>query len=412
MIQFKETFFQVLRYIRQYKLRTFMTMFGLIWGTMTVILLLAFGVGLKKAMSKNMHGMGDGIAIMWPGSTSIPYNGYGRDRRIRFHADDIPILRREIPEIKYISQEYSEWGIPVRVGDKVNKTSVAGIIPEYGPMRNVWPQPGGRWLHDPDIKDRKRVAFIGNKLKDLLFGEQTNAVGKYIMIGDSPFMVIGVLRKKTQPSCYTTRDQDRVYIPASTFESFFGHRYLANIVYKLHDPTKNEYVENRLNQVYAKMYVFDPTDKETLHIWDTTEMDKFIHYFSLGFNIFMGVIGVFTLIVGGIGLANIMYVVVQERTREIGVKRAVGAKRTHIMSQLIQETFIILGFGAFLGFMLAVLLIKAISLFPLKDIVGHPELSWSVAIISSLILVLIGFIAGFFPARKAARLNVVDCLRF
>jgi putative ABC transport system permease protein len=406
------TISEVFRYLRQYKSRTFLTMFGIVWGTMTVILLLAFGVGVKKSMSKNMHGMGDGIAILWPGRTSIPYEGYGRDRGIRFREEDAELLRHEIPEILYISPEYSRYGVPVRVGDKVNQTSVAGIIPEYGPMRNIWWQEGGRWISDLDVQERKRVAFIGNKLKDLLFGEETDAIGKYIHVGDSPFVVIGVLRKKTQPSCYTTRDQDRVYIPVSTFASYFGHRYLNNMIYKPKDPRQYEYLQTRLYEVLGKKYKFDPKDKEALGIWDTTEMDRFIHYFTLGLNIFMGLIGVITLIVGGIGLANIMYVVVQERTREIGIKRAVGAKRRHIMGQFILEAFVIISLAAAIGFILAVILIRLISMLPIEDYVGYPEMSFTVAIVAITILGVIGFLAGFFPARRAARLQVVDSIRF
>lgn len=169
MSRLLDTIREIFHYLRQYKSRTFMTMFGLIWGTITVIVLLAFGVGVERSMSKNMHGMGDGIAIMWPNRTSIPYEGYGRDRRVRFLEEDAALLKREIKEIEFCSQEYGTWGIPIRVGDKVNKTNVAGVVPEYGPMRNIWWQPGGRWINDLDIKERKRVAFIGDKIKNETF---------------------------------------------------------------------------------------------------------------------------------------------------------------------------------------------------------------------------------------------------
>ena len=412
MSHFSDTLREIFYYLRQYKARTFMTMFGIIWGTVTIVVLLAFGVGVKRSMSKNMHGMGDGIAIMWPGRTSIPFQGYGRNRSIRFIEEDATLLKREIKNIAFCSPEYSAWGVRVRRGDKVNQTSVAGIIPEYGPMRNIWPQEGGRWIHDLDIKDRKRVAFIGNKLKDLLFGEQTNAVGQYIYIGDSPFIVVGVLRVKTQPSTYATRDQDRVYIPASTFASIFGYRYINNIVYKLHDARFAEETQDDIYRVLGKKYVFDENDREALGIWDTTEMDKFIHYFTLGMNVFLGLIGTITLVVGGIGLANIMYVVVQERTREIGIRRSIGAKKRHIMSQFIIESFIIIGFGALIGFTIAFVLLQLVAMMPIEEYVGTPDLSWPVAFISIFILGLVGFVAGYFPSRKAAEMQVVESLRF
>jgi len=403
---------EILHYLRQYKSRTFMTMFGIIWGTMTVIILLAFGTGVKKSMSKNMHGMGDGIAILWPGKTSLPFEGYGREREIRFREEDADLLRREISGIAAISPEYSRWGMPVRVGETVNQPNIAGIIPEYGPMRNIWPQPGGRWLNDLDIAQSRRVAFIGNKLKDLLFGEGSDAVGKYFYVGNVPFQVIGVLREKIQPSSYSQRDQDRVFIPTSTFAALFGHRYVNNMVYKIKDPRQNKVVEGEIFRVLGKKNKFDPKDNQALFVWDTTEMDKFIFYFSLGMNIFLGLIGVITLVVGGIGLANIMYVVIQERTREIGIRRSVGAKRRHILGQFILEGFMIIAFSAIIGFVLAYIIIKLIGLLPIEEYVGHPELSPFVVLVSITILGLIGFLAGFFPARRASRLEIVDCLKF
>jgi putative ABC transport system permease protein len=359
-----------------------------------------------------MHGIGEGIAIVWPGRTSLPFKGYGKDRRIRLREDDASLVKREIKEIEFCSQEYSHWGIPVRIKENVNKPNLTGIIPEYGPMRNIWPQTGGRWLNDLDLKHQRRVVFLGNRLKDFLFGESTEAVGKYVHVGEIPFLIIGVLKPKTQSSSYSQRDRDRAFIPASTFSAIYGHRYINNFVYKVRDPRKSEYVQSRLYEVLGKKYKFDPKDEETLWIWDTTEMDKFIYYFSLGFNLFLGVIGVITLVVGGIGLANIMYVVVQERIREIGIKRAVGAKKRHIMNQFVTEAFIIIGIGAFFGFILAFIIIKLISMLPIEEYVGHPVFNLPVALISISVLGIIGFLAGYFPSRKAARLIVVDCLRF
>lgn len=412
MHRFFETIHEIVRYLRQYKSRTFLTMFGIIWGTMTVIVLLAFGVGVRKSMSKNMHGMGDGIAIVWPGRTSIPFQGYGRNRNIRFRVEDTELLRKEVEELLFISPEYSKWDLPIRVGEQIKKTNVAGVIPEYGPMRNIWPQVGGRWLNDLDLKERKRVAFIGNKLNDFLFGEGTNGVGKYILIGETPFLVIGVMRKKTQPSSYTTRDQDRICIPTTTFESLFGDRYLHNMIYKVKNPKLYKTAQQRLYEVLGKKYTFDPKDKETLGIWDTTEMDKFIVSFSLGMKIFLGLIGTITLIVGGIGLANIMYVVVQERIREIGIRRSVGAKKNDILGQFLFESFLIISVSAVIGFIMAFIIIQLVALLPIEEYVGRPELSASVAITTILILSLVGFLAGYFPARKASKLIVVDCLRY
>ena len=406
---------EIFHYLRQYKARTAMTMFGLIWGTLTVILLLAFGVGVQKQMSKNMHGLGDGIAIVWPGRTSIPFEGYGRDRRIRLTEDDIELVRSEVKDILRISPEFSRWGSAVRVKDKINRPNVTGIIPEYGEMRNIWPETGGRWINELDLEHKRRIVFLGNRLRDFLFGENAQVIGKYVFIDETPYKVVGVMKKKTQNSSYNQRDRDRAFIPMTTFKSVFGYRYISNFVYQIGDPRIRHSVQQQVYNTLGKKFKFDPKDEETLGIWDTTSFDEFIFYFTLGFNIFMGIIGVITLIVGGIGLANIMYVVVQERTPEIGIRRSVGAKGYHIFGQFMFESFVIIGIGAFIGFVLAVTLIQLIAALPLedmKDAVGTPELNPMVAVITIIVLATIGFVAGYFPARRAAKLNVIDCLRY
>jgi putative ABC transport system permease protein len=406
-----ETLKEIFYYLRQYKGRTFMTLFGIIWGTVSIVVLLAFGVGVHSSMSKNMHGMGESIAILWPGRTSVPWMGFGRDRFIQLMEEDAELLRREIPEIRSISPEYSKWNAPLRYGEQINKPNISGIIPEYAAMRNIQSAPGGRWIDELDLKERKRVVFLGDELAKFLFGEGNQIVGKYIFIGDSPFLVIGVLTHKSQNSSYSSRDQDRAFIPASTFQSMFGARRIENIVYQINGPLQSEFVQQRIYDVLGKKKGFDPKDKQALGIWDTTEMDKFVYYFSLGFNLFMGLIGVMTLTVGGIGLANIMYVVVQERTAEIGIRRSIGARRFHIMSQFLLESFIIVTVGAVIGFVLAILIIKGIAAMPYEEFVGDPKLSLSVALITMIILGMVGMVAGYFPARKASQLSVIECLR-
>lgn len=406
---------EILHYLGQYKARTAMTMFGIIWGTMTVIILLSFGMGVKKQMSKNMHGIGEGITLVWPGRTSIPFEGYGRDRQIRLNEDDIELIRSEVKEIQRISPEFSKWGTTIRVGEQINRPNITGILPEFGHMRNILPAEGGRWLNDLDVKLKRRVVFIGNRLRDFLFGDNADAVGKYVYIGETPFMVIGVMRPKTQPSSYNSRDRDRAFIAYTTFKSMFGYRYISNFVYQVADPGISPVVRKKVYATLGKKFKFDPEDKETLGIWDTTSFDVFIENFSTGFTLFMGLIGVITLIVGGIGLANIMYVVVQERTREIGVRRSVGAKGRNIFGQFIFEAFVVIGVGALIGFALAIALIYLMSVIPMEDVkdaVGTPVFNPLVAIVTIFILSSIGFLAGYFPARRAAKLNVIDCLRY
>ena len=395
--------------LRAQKLRAFLTMFGIVWGTVAIIVLIAFGVGFKKQMSINMHGIGESIAIMFPGKTTKAWEGFGIGRPMSFREEDARLVGSQVPGIRAISPEFGRR-TPTRVGQNILTPLVSGIYPIYADMRNIIPEQGGRFINDIDMKQRRRVTVIGDKVKEFLFG-QSDALGKIIYVGEVPFMVIGVMQKKTQSSSYNSRDQDRIFIPASTHSSIYGSIYLNNIIYQVKDPREGEAVSEQVRQVLAKRYKFDPADKDAVWIWDTTSFDKFIFYFFLGFNIFMGLIGSFTLGVAGIGVANIMFIVVQERIKEIGVKRAVGAKRSNILFQFFMETFFIVGLGSALGFLIAFGIIQVLQYVPIKEYVGTPELSLEVAIATVTILCVIGLFAGLMPARRAANLDVVECLR-
>jgi putative ABC transport system permease protein len=404
------TISEFVRDLHAQKLRTAMTVFGIVWGTVAIIVLLAFGMGFKKQLGIQMHGIGESIAIMFPGSTTKPYQGFGIGRQISFSEEDAKLLESQVPGIGKISPEYSSHETPLRYGANIINTAAAGVYPIYSEMRNVTPELGGRFIDEPDMRDRKRVALIGDGVKKLLFGDG-DAIGKVFYVGEVPFTVIGVMVKKTQNSSYNRRDQDRIFIPASTFASVFGAAHIQNIIYIPKNPTKSEEVQSSVRQILSKKYKFDPEDKDAVWIWDTTEMDKFLFYFFLGFNIFLGMIGSFTLAVGGIGVANIMYIVVQERVREIGVKRAVGANKRTILFQFFMESLFIIAIGSLIGFGIAYGIIQILQLLPIKEFVGTPELSLEVACITAFVLGLVGIAAGFLPARRAANLNVVECLR-
>ena len=410
MDNLRTTIIEFLRDLRAQKLRTFLTIFGIIWGTVAIVVLLAFGMGFKKQLASNMHGIGESVAIMFPGSTTKPYEGFGIGRPVSLIEEDARLIATQVPEIAKISPEYAAGDEQVRLGENIINTLVSGVYPVYSEMRNIIPDSGGRFIDDMDLRDRKRVALIGNEVKRLLFGE-SDAVGKIFYVGQTPFLVVGVMQKKTQPSSYNRRDQDRVFIPASTFTSVFGATHLRNIIYIPRDPRRSDEVNASVREVLGRRYRFDPTDRDAIWIWDTSEFDKFIFYFFLAFNIFMGLIGSFTLGVGGIGVANIMYIVVQERVKEIGIKRAVGAKRRTILFQFFMETFFIIAIGSAIGFMIAWGLTALMQYIPIKEFVGTPEISIEVALATAAVLAVIGLASGFFPARRAANLNVVDCLR-
>jgi len=402
---------QFLRDMRSQKLRTFLTLFGIIWGTASVVLLLAFGKGLHAQNQKSMHGLGERIVILWGGRTSKPFMGFGRGRGIMLREEDALLLNKEIRQMGGVSPEYSQWNTTMRYEKNTVTQNMVGIYPIFGELRNIYPELGGRFINSIDLKDKTRVVFIGNKLKEDLLGKK-EAVGKYIFIDNVPFLVVGVMEKKPQDSNYSGRDENKAFIPATTFSAMYGYRYVADIIFKPKDARQSEFVKKQVYKVLGKKFKFDPEDEEALMMWDTTEMEKFLTYFFLAFRAFLVIIGTFTLIVGGIGVSNIMNVVVEERTKEIGIKMSLGAKKRHILSQFIFETLMITFFGGLIGFLFSMLVVKVFPFFKLEEYMGTPEISSSSTLIAVGVLGLVGLISGFFPARRAANLNPVQALKF
>jgi putative ABC transport system permease protein len=399
---------QLFRDLRSQKLRTFLTVFGIVWGTVAVSLLLAFGQGLHKQLIKSIAGLGDRIVIAFPARTSLPYEGLGKGRRVTVYEEDVQAIAQEAAGLESISSEYTD-SFKVHQGDKTMAVDVSGVYPIFGRMRNLIPKAGGRFVNAMDIDNRRRVAFLGDQFAKDLFGEE-DPIGKVFIAQGSPFLVVGVLQEKEQDSSYSGRDKDKLFIPATTFKAITGQKFVDLFIYKAATPEGNKAVTAEVNRVLGRRLHYDPKDTEAVKIWDTTEMFSFMDAFMLGFQLFLGIIGSLTLVVGGIGVSNIMNVVVEERTREIGIKMALGAKSGSILKQFLMETMVLTGTGGAIGLLISIGICSA---FPanLVEYVGLPVVSPYVAALTASALGLVGLLAGYFPARDASRLDPVVAMK-
>lgn len=408
MVTFKDVFKQLIRDVKSEKLRTFLTVFGIVWGTVAISLMLAFGTGLHKNLIKSTAGLGDRIVIAWPGLTSIPYEGLGKGRRIRITEEDLA-ASRNIAGLKAISSEYSN-NMRVEYGTKTMSVDTSGVAVEFGDMRNLIPQMGGRFINAIDVADQRRVAFLGDKLSKDFFGGSP-AVGKTLLVNQSPFLVVGVLKEKDQDSNYSGPDRDKMFVPSTTFRALTGSKYVNNFVFQAATASETKEVIKRLSTAMGKRLRFDSKDKEALSIWDTTEQFQFFDIFMLAFNSFLGIVGVLTLIVGGIGVSNIMNVVVEERTREIGIKMALGAKQRWILTQFLMETMLVTFIGGAIGFAISIAVCAVFPKLGFTEYVGDPVVSPLVTILTALALGIVGLVAGYFPAREAAQLDPVVAMK-
>ena len=328
--------------------RMVMTVAAIAWGTLSIVLLLSFGEGLKRNLTKGSRGLGEGIIVIWPGATTKAFAGFPQGRNLRFVPEDIELLRVNVPEIVLSSAEMRRWGNTVTYGRKTLTKPVVGVEPAYGELRNQIAQDGGRFLNLRDEELKRRVVFLGNDLKDELFGEK-DAIGKTIEINKTPYTVVGVMQKKLQMGTYGGPDANNAVIPLSTFRAHFGRRYVSDLVVKAAAPELNEAVKKRLYDVLGGKYRFDPSDERALAMWDTVKSQEVTRNIGFGIEIFLGVIGALTLLIGGIGVANIMYAVVKHRTKEIGVQMALGSKRAYVIGPLVVESLSLTAVGGAIG---------------------------------------------------------------
>jgi putative ABC transport system permease protein len=398
------------------KKRAFLTIAAIAWGTVAILLLLSFGEGLKRQMDRNRRSTGENLAVMWPNETSKPWKGMNPGRRIRLTMDDVPFVWDRMPELTAVIGEVVSWRTALTYGRKTVNGRVLGTNVVYGEARKHYPVAGGRWLTEADESEKRRVIFLGDTIAKDIFGAE-DPVGKTLLVNNSPFTVIGVMQHKTQMGVYGGPDENHTVIPATTFKALFGRDQLNVLVIQSRTPEDMAGALRRLNEILGAKYGYDPTDERALSTWNIVKTSKQGQNMIVGIQIFLGMIGALTLLIGGVGVANIMYAVVKERTREIGVKMALGAKARWITWPFVLEGLVYTLVGGVAGMTIATLLVTGLGLIPdgsnrVLAFLGRPTLSPVIAATTAGILGAIGLAAGYFPARRAASIDPASTLRY
>ncbi len=397
--------------------RMVMTVSAITWGTISIVLLLSFGEGLKRSMQTGWQGLGTGIAIVWPGETSKAFAGLPPGRTVRLLPEDVGLVVDAVDEITAATGEMRTNRQLVWGRTSLNKQLI-GVHPAYGDIRNHRAREGGRFLDPLDQRYKRRVIFLGDELAADLFGPGVEAEGKTILVDSTPFTVVGVMQTKRQMGMYGGPDADHAVIPISTFEAMYGRRYLSNLVFDVDDPAHMERAKKRFAEVLGGKYRFDPTDERAFGIWDTVKTQATGRKMMLGIEIFLGVIGALTLLIGGVGVANIMFAVVKHRTREIGVQMALGARRVYVMGSLVLEALALTFLGGAIGIGVGGGIVQLLALVQSKvqnramQFLGEPTFSLPLALTTVALLGTIGLMAGFFPSRRAVSIHPAEALRY
>jgi len=405
----------VVRTLWAHKLRAFLTMFGIAWGIVSIVLMVAAGEGLRKGQEEQSRTLGKDVMIVFHGRTSLQAGGTHAGRLIHWEDSDVGVVQAEAPDCEYAIPELEQETVLTHSNFNNASFTVTGSYPQFSEIRSL--NVGlGRFYDWDDMREARRVAFLGSDAAKQLFPGR-NPVGDNVYLNDFPFVVIGVMEKK-QDSSYDGWDVNKVFIPFSAMRRDFPDKppgtpsTFDQLLVTPKSVEQHEACKHEMRVALARMHRYDPNDKEACPIWDTVQEAKAFRQMTDGMKYFLGAVGMVTLLLGGLGVMNVMLVAVRERTREIGVRKALGATAGTILRQFFVEALIIALVSGAIGLGVAFGFCALVDLLPMPDYFAGLIPDWTSGLVAAGLLGAIAVGAALYPARRAASIDPIEALRY